>query len=91
MVVYQFQLCGPSGCGKTCFVTGHDFSRAANAAISTWASQPAEKLDLEGGGGFNPRIKPTESALALAPEGFFLPVSPKILSFSAASLAPEGI
>jgi hypothetical protein len=23
------------------FVTGHDFSRAANAAISTWASAPA--------------------------------------------------
>jgi segregation and condensation protein A len=32
------------------------------------ASQPAEELDPEGGGGFNPRIKPTELARALAPE-----------------------
>ena len=33
------------------------------------ASQiPAEKLGPEGGGGFNPRIKPTESARALATE-----------------------
>jgi excinuclease ABC subunit C len=28
-----------------------------------------EKLDTEGGGGFNPRIKPTESTRALAPAG----------------------
>jgi len=33
------------------------------------AMEPAAgKLDPEGGGGFNPRIKPTESARALAPE-----------------------
>ena len=30
-----------------------------------------EKLDSEGGGGFNPRIEPTESARALAPEERF--------------------
>ncbi len=32
-------------------------------------SQPAEKLNTEGGGGFNPRITPTEQSRALAPEG----------------------
>jgi nifR3 family TIM-barrel protein len=31
-------------------------------------SQAAEKLDSEGAGGFNPRIKPEESTRALAPE-----------------------
>ena len=30
--------------------------------------QPAEKLGTEGGGGFNPRMKPTETTWALAPE-----------------------
>jgi septum formation protein len=33
------------------------------------APQVAEKLNLEGGGGFNPRIKATEAMRALAPEG----------------------
>jgi 16S rRNA processing protein RimM len=33
------------------------------------AEQSASKLDSEGGGGFNPRIKPTEPMRALAPEG----------------------
>ena len=33
------------------------------------ASQTAEKLHTEGGGGFNPRITPTELTGALAPEG----------------------
>jgi hypothetical protein len=33
------------------------------------ALQAADKLDSEGGGGFNPRIKPKESMRALAPEG----------------------
>jgi heptosyltransferase-1 len=32
------------------------------------ADQDSEKLNPEGGGGFNPRIKPTESMRALAPE-----------------------
>ncbi len=36
--------------------------------ISSGAKQAAEKLDSEGDGGFNPRIKPTESLRALAPE-----------------------
>jgi tRNA (guanine37-N1)-methyltransferase len=53
------------------------------------ALQIAEKLVTEGGGGFNPRIKPTESMRALAPEGRLPPISPEIPSFSAASLAPE--
>jgi 3-hydroxyacyl-CoA dehydrogenase len=34
-------------------------------------SQGAEKLDLEGGGGFNPRVESAESMGALAPEGGF--------------------
>ncbi|MGB6688513.1 MAG: hypothetical protein WBE76_11775, partial [Terracidiphilus sp.] len=29
--------------------------------IFSWALQVAEKLEPEGGGGFNPRIKPAES------------------------------
>jgi tRNA (guanine37-N1)-methyltransferase len=33
------------------------------------AQLTAEKLDPEGGGGFNPRIEPEESTWALAPEG----------------------
>jgi hypothetical protein len=40
------------------------------------ALQAAEKLDPEGGGGFNPRIKPTESTRALAPEELFPPILP---------------
>ncbi len=35
------------------------------------ALQSAEEPDAEGGGGFNPRIKPTISTGALAPEGSF--------------------
>jgi hypothetical protein len=68
-----------------------------------WALQAAEKRDPEGGrgpqrrvfvagveeGGFNPRIKPTESTLASATEGHFAPIPPKITSFSAAYKAPE--
>ncbi len=34
------------------------------------AEQAEEKLDSEGGGGFNPRIKPTISTGVLAPEGY---------------------
>jgi hypothetical protein len=49
------------------------------------------KLDTEGGGGFNPRIRPIESMLALAPEGRFPQILPDNPSFSAASLAPEGM
>ena len=39
--------------------------------------QAAEKLDPEGGGGFNPRVKPTESMWALAPEGRFAQFHPE--------------
>ncbi len=70
---------------------GTSFSPYINDAKSFLALQAAEKLDSEGGGGFNPRIKPTESTRALAPEGRFPLISPEIPSFSAACLAPEGI
>jgi hypothetical protein len=46
-------------------VSGHDFSRADNAVNISGALAPAK---TEGGGGFNPRIKPTDSTRALAPE-----------------------
>jgi hypothetical protein len=69
-------------------VSAHDFSRAETVAKGCWALQAAEKLDPEGGGGFNPRIKPTESTSALAAEGRFLRLSSEMPSFSAASLAP---
>jgi ribosomal-protein-alanine N-acetyltransferase len=70
--------------------SGHGFSRVINAAKSAWALQTAEKLDAEGGGGFNPRIRPIESTPALAAEGLFSPGPPEISCFPAASLAPEG-
>src|ERR1039457_6679196 len=37
--------------------------------------EDAEKLKTEGGGGFNPRIKPAKSARALAPEECFPQIS----------------
>jgi hypothetical protein len=60
------------------------------AAVETgvrrdWASPAAEKLDPEGGGGFNPRIKPAESTTALAPEAGFSGNSPASGSLSATS------
>jgi hypothetical protein len=54
-------------------------------------NQVAGELEPEGGGGFNPRIKPSKSARALAPEKRFSEISPEVLSFSATCLAPEGI
>jgi len=72
------------------FVTGHDLSRAEKAEEALRALQAAEKLDPEGGGGFNPRIEPTESTPALAAEERFPRISSKMPSFSAATLAPEG-
>src|ERR1700722_3463414 len=53
-------------------VSGHDFSRAARATESRWALPAAEKRPSEGGGGFNPRIKPAEIAPALAADGLSL-------------------
>jgi glutamate racemase len=55
-----------------------------------WASQPAEKLASEGGGGFNPRIKPAESAWASAPEERLSASLPENSPVSAACSAPEG-
>ncbi len=49
-------------------VSGHDFSRAESAKGIGGALAPAGRHDSEGGGGFNPRIKPVEQAEALAPE-----------------------
>ncbi len=69
----------------------HGFSRAAEDSGSDAALQAAEKLNSEGGGGFNPRIKPAESPQALATEGRFPPISPLIPSFSAACLAAESV
>jgi 2-oxoglutarate dehydrogenase E2 component (dihydrolipoamide succinyltransferase) len=54
------------------------------------ALQAAEKPDAEGDGGFNPRVTPIESTLALASEGRIPPISPETTTFPAASLPPEG-
>jgi hypothetical protein len=54
----------------------------------TRALQAAEKLNAEGAGGFNPRIKPTESMLALATEGCFSLISPEISSFFRSLFSP---
>jgi long-chain acyl-CoA synthetase len=51
--------------------------------------QAAGKLAAEGGGGFNPRIKPGESTWALAPDESLPPISPETVSSSATSLAPD--
>jgi hypothetical protein len=68
----------------------------------TWGSSVQARLvighDFRGCGkprfgwrrGFNPRIKPTESMRALAPEGLFSGDSPFALPFSVACLAPCG-
>jgi 16S rRNA (cytosine967-C5)-methyltransferase len=51
---------------------GHRFASAmVNAVLRKLAKaeQAAEELDPEGGGGFNPRMNPTKSMRALAPEG----------------------
>jgi glutamyl-tRNA synthetase len=61
---------------------------SSETALSSSDLQIAEILDSEGGGGFNPRIQPTESTRALAPEGRFPPIAPGIPGFSATCLAP---
>ena len=50
----------------------------AKAGGAPTASPPAGKIDTEGGGGFNPRTKPSGSKRALAPEGSLLPITPEI-------------
>jgi putative ATPase len=49
-------------------VSGHDFSRAESAKGMGGALAPEERLHTEGGGGFNPRIMPTQQTGASAPE-----------------------
>ena len=76
----------------------HKLAKLAETQINSLAMKvrfevavhSAEELHTEGGGGFNPRIKPIGSTRALAPEGRFSPISPEIPSSPAASLAPEG-
>jgi len=48
--------------------TGADSCAAASVLRQGTAPQAAEQINPEGGGGFNPRIKPTESTRALVPE-----------------------
>jgi pyridoxal phosphate enzyme (YggS family) len=69
------------------FVSGHDFSRAANEA-TTGVLQPADKRELEGGGGFNPRIQPTESTRALAPDACLTGRALPVFTVCAASSVP---
>ena len=67
----------------SCPVSGHGFSRAANAIKSMWPSQAAEKLSLAGGRrrrGFQPPHKASKIK-----QGF----SPGILLFANCRLAPE--
>jgi len=54
------------------------------------AKHAAEKLDPEGGGGFNPRITPIKSTGAFRPGGAFSANYAEFLGFSAACSAPEG-
>jgi len=53
------------------------------------AEQVAKQHDPEGGGGFNPRIKPTEATPALVAEECFPSISPKISSLCAATEGPK--
>ncbi len=62
------QLAQEPAAGDRGIVSGHDFSRAVTAPESTRASAPVGEPGPEGGGGFNPRIKPAESTGALAPD-----------------------
>ncbi|HEV2485129.1 MAG TPA: segregation/condensation protein A [Terracidiphilus sp.] len=47
--------------------------------------QAADELNVDGGGGFNPRIETTESPRALAPEEYSSRISPEISRFAADS------
>src|SRR5207344_1731375 len=75
---------------QSCFVTGHDLSRAENAAKSEPASQAAEKLLRAVGRGFIPGMIHALSARALAPEASSSGISLEIRPFSAVSLTPAG-
>jgi hypothetical protein len=56
-----------------------------------WALQAAEKLDTEGGGGFNPRISPPESTPALAAEERLPPIRPKSQVFPQPVQPPRAV
>ena len=60
-------------------------TRGTSSASPLTPKEAAQEPDSEGGGGFNPRIKPAESARALAPERRSRPISPEAPSFSAAA------
>jgi hypothetical protein len=79
--VDNYRLCG--GWSRSQFNPVQRGGRVAGPSRAG-PKQAAEKLGAEGGGGFNPRIRPTESARALAPEGRNLPISRQTQSFSAA-------
>ena len=71
---------------------GEGISSVAKASVEftgvdTGAKQVAKKLNPEGGGDCNPRMKPTESTRALAKGGCFPPISPEIPISSAARKA----
>jgi GntP family gluconate:H+ symporter len=59
----------------------------ANSKNAASSEHVAENLDSEGGGGFNPRIKPAKLTRALATEGCFPQISPDTPNLSAASEA----
>jgi hypothetical protein len=73
-------------------VSGHDFSRAANAANSTWALQALEKLprspDKCQGTTLVVPKKRIKSTRASAPEGCILPAHLKIQTFFRSQLDP---
>jgi hypothetical protein len=69
-------------------VSGHDFSRAVDAAKSTRALQAAGKLDALKGTGFSPYINPAKSTWASAPEVCFSGLLPISRSFSETCKAP---
>jgi thiamine-monophosphate kinase len=81
--------------GHLLYVTGAiGEAAAALARLAELAQKAEEKLDPEGGGGFNPRIKPIDSMRTLAPEVNFSEYParthpPRISKKLAAQLAPH--
>jgi hypothetical protein len=71
-----------------CFLLGLDFSRAANSSKKVRPLQAAEKPGPEGGGGFNPRIKPAESIGPSGPEVRFSDFSFGIRPFFRSLFSP---
>jgi glycoprotease/Kae1 family metallohydrolase len=68
---------------------GLGFSRAITDLQTERALAPAVNLNAEGDGGFNPRLKPIETTMALATEGRSSPISFETPSFSAVSFVPD--